>query len=220
MRAVQVANQKRWIVVALFALRIATPAFTVLSLVTLHTYYKSDPQDRTWHAVAPAIWTQAMLNTSIMTACIPSIKRFLTDIQSGLMAAGISEYYEHTHTGGKSGYGTATYAKGTSLGSKLASRLGVSSVSKSPSNSALRSRVDKDSRGKYDMDLEDIRRDTKQPRETTESVKGLTDDVIMHTIDYRVEYEDNTEPSDGERSSRGNEGDHPQAGLSYVSTRR
>ena len=46
------------------------------------------------------------------------------------------------------------------------------------------------------------KRDTKGPRETTESVKGLTDDVIIQKIDYRVECEDDIVLSEGGRNSR------------------
>lgn len=159
-----------------------------------------------------------MLNISIITACIPSIKRFLADIQSGLMGVNISEPYELTHSGGKATQ--LRYGQGTGLGSKIATRLGMS-AGKSQSNSAIRSRGEKDQR---DVDLEDMRytrganlhpghvgnnaraHSNRNMRETSESVKGLTDDVIMQTIDYKVEYEDgNTEPSEGGRSSGGHE---------------
>ena len=140
-----------------------------------------------------------MLHASIITACIPSIKRFLADIQSGLMAAGISEYYETAHSGGKT-YANQSfgYAKGTGIGSRLAKRLGVSSTS----GSAMRSRNEKDSRidnvNGREVDLEELHgrkaRKGGQAVETTESVKGLTmpenDNVIVQTIDYKVEYED------------------------------
>ena len=92
------------------------------------------------------------------------------------------------------------------LGSRLADRLGGSSKGGSMGNSAMRSRNEKDRSAGGVVDLEDMRhrRDTKAPRERTESVKRLTDDVIMQTIDYKVEYEDaNTEPSVGGRSSHG-----------------
>jgi hypothetical protein len=166
-----------------------------------------------------------MLNISIITACIPSIKRFLADIQSGLMGVNISEPYELTHTGGKGTY--IDYGKGTGIGSKIATRLGISTT-KSGSNSGSRSRGEKDQRG---VDLEDMRynrsvnlrpsgldgsarvHSNRNLRETSESVKGLTDDVIMQTIDYKVEYEDgHTEPSEGGRSSNGGQERH---GPSY-----
>jgi hypothetical protein len=167
-----------------------------------------------------------MLAMSFITACIPSIKRFLADIQSGLMGVNISEPYELTHSGGKYATGTQAgiYGKGTSLGSKVASRLGVTSITaggRSANVSALRSRGEKDpnnlgsqvERGVY-LDTDnyngrDIRGRRNDVHETSESVKGLTDDVIMQTIDYKVEYEDGqgTEGSLGGRSSSGGRDD-------------
>ena len=190
------------------------PAFAIAAVVTFNPYYNSTPQDRAWYAVKPAVFTQIMLNFSIITACIPSIKRFLADIQSGLMGVNISEQYEVSHSGGKATF--ISYGKGTGLGTKLASRLGMT-TNKSMNNSGLRSRAEKDP---DTIDLEEMRRNRtnirggKEPRERTESVKGLTDDVIMQTIDYKVEYEDNTEASDGGRSSGGHER-HDRTGLSH-----
>ena len=153
-----------------------------------------------------------MLNISIITACIPSIKRFLADIQSGLMGVNISEPYELTHSGGKY---AVDYGRGTTFGSKVTTRLGVSHMSgtgKSESSRMGRSRGEKDPRN-LGMDLESghhnhIRGGHRSPggqgqvRDTSESVKGLTDDVIMQTIDYKVEYEDGN-LSEGGRSSSG-----------------
>ena len=154
-----------------------------------------------------------MLNMSIITACIPSIKRFLADIQSGLAGVHISEPYELTHSGGK----YVDYGRGTTFGSKVATRLGMSQ-GQSRNTSVGRSYGEKDPRSLNNMDLEsnmrsgnhnhiqggrqDPRRGMGQVRETSESVKGLTDDVIMQTIDYKVEYEDgNTEGSGPSRGS-------------------
>ena len=150
-----------------------------------------------------------MLNISIITACIPSIKRFLADIQSGLMGVNISEPYEMTHSGGK----YIDYGKGTTFGSKITSRFGFSQSNKSQNASSMgRSRGEKDPHnlGAHDMDLGEHTSRVQggaqrggglgPVREASESVKGLTDDVIMHTIDYKVEYEDGG-ISDGRSSS-------------------
>ncbi|KAK5133798.1 hypothetical protein LTR08_007227 [Meristemomyces frigidus] len=129
MRGVQTNRQRKWMVIALFGLRISIPPFTICALVTYRAYYYSQPQDRTWHAVAPVIWTQVMLSMSIITSCIPSIKRFFIDVQSGLMGVTISEVYELTHSGGKATQLQNTSKSGTSSG--LASKVGVLSASRS-----------------------------------------------------------------------------------------
>ncbi|KAF2718477.1 hypothetical protein K431DRAFT_230852 [Polychaeton citri CBS 116435] len=204
MRTVQVSSSRKWTVVALFGLRIATPPFTVCALITYHTYYYSSPQDRTWHAVTPTIWNQVMLNTSIITACIPSIKRFFADVQSGLMGVTISEQYEMTHSGGQA---TQTLSStGSGFRGKIMSRLSVlsSNARGSSQNSSSKSgKVQTDSStrsGQYGnlahvkggMMLEQV--------QETESVKGLTDNVIHQKIDYEIEFE---EQSEGRTSSQG-----------------
>lgn len=75
---------------------------------------------------------------------------------------------------------------GSGMGSKIATKLGLSSTSKAEVTSTARSRDDpeEDSRTRSRAVA------THQPDNTSDSVKGLTDGVIMHSIDYRVEYED------------------------------
>ncbi|KIW26305.1 uncharacterized protein PV07_09406 [Cladophialophora immunda] len=193
MRSVQVSNGKRWMVVTLFAIRLATPVFTAVSIVAYDDFYHSVPQDRTWHAVTPSVWTSCALNLSIVTACIPSIKRFLADWAAGLSAVTISEPFELEHSAGKTGAGL-TYAAGSGMGSKIATKLGLSSTSKAEITSTVRSRSDNED----DETVRNTNRNRsrgaggRQPDNTSESVKGLTDGVIMHSIDYRVEYEDHT----------------------------
>ncbi|OCT54487.1 hypothetical protein CLCR_00856 [Cladophialophora carrionii] len=196
MRSVQVSAAKRWVVVLLFAVRLITPVFTAVSIVAYDNFYHSNPQDRPWHAVVPSVWTSCALNLSIVTACIPSIKRFLADWAAGLSAITISEPFELEHSSGKTGVGNSnTYAMGSGMGSKLATKLGLSSTSKAEITSTVRSR--------HDPDDDEVLRDNtarnrsrgagnRQPDSTSDSVKGLTDGVIMHSIDYRVEYEDQT----------------------------
>ena len=175
--------------------------FTAVSIVSYDDFYHSTPQDRPWHAVIPSAWTSCALNLSLVTACIPSIKRFLADWAAGLSAITISEPFELEHSAGKSGLGSsAQYATGSGVGSKIATRLGLSSTSKAEITSTVRSRNESDedetlktntarnrSRGAG------TRQQPQQTDNTSESVKGLTDGVIMHSIDYRVEYEDQSQ---------------------------
>ncbi|KAJ9606421.1 hypothetical protein H2200_009382 [Cladophialophora chaetospira] len=193
MRSVQVSAAKRWVVVLLFAVRLITPIFTGVSIAAYDDFYNSSPQDRTWHAVIPSVWTSCALNLSIVTACIPSIKRFLADWAAGLSAITISEPFELEHSAGKTGGGSNTYALGSGMGSKIAKTLGLSSTSKAEITSTTRSRNDPDDDGTLGPHTARNRtRATggRQPDRESESVKGLTDGVIMHSIDYRVEYED------------------------------
>ena len=154
----------------------------------------SDPQHRPWHAVLPSVWTSCALNLSIVTACIPSIKRFLADWAAGLSAITISEPFELEHSAGKTGLGgSGGYAIGSGMGSKIATRLGLSSTSKAEITSTIRSRNDReDDDNLRENNARNRSRNAsgRKPDGTSESVKGLTDGFIMHSIDYRVEYED------------------------------
>lgn len=170
----------------------STPAITAASIVALDDFYHSTPQDRPWFAVVPSVWTSVAMNVSIVTACIPSIKRFLADWASGLSNVAISEPFELEHSAGKATM-LGTYAKGSGMGSKLATKLGLSSSSKAEITSNVRS-IDRENE-EAQQHVNNRTRGTatnkgQDSQDTSDSVKGLTDGVIMHSIDYRVEYED------------------------------
>ncbi|KAK4896009.1 hypothetical protein LTR27_005865 [Elasticomyces elasticus] len=194
-QGVQTNFQRKLAVVTLFGTRLAIVPSTICALVTYHTYYFTSPQDRTWHAVAPVIWTQVTLNMSIITACIPSIKRFFMDVQSGLMAVTISEQYEMTHSGGKAA--EMQSSSGLSVGSRLASKFGISSRR---SRALSRTEISQqgEARGPFASIAEGQSSNTawvrggaaKREEPETESVKGLTDNAIHQTIDYAVVFEE------------------------------
>ena len=143
-----------------------------------------------------------MLNLSIITACIPSVKRFLADIQSGLMGATISESYEMTHSSGKPQPQLGSTG-GLGLTSRLASRLGMGT---SQQRSTLRSQNEKESDQSitpadewYGGRSQAHTGKTSEHVAETESVKGLTEHVIHQRIDYQVDYE---ERANGDSESR------------------
>jgi hypothetical protein len=105
----------------------SVPLVTILSLTTLKPSFYSSPPDKPWYEVTPTIWSQIMLNLSLITACIPSLKRFLADLQSGAMAVQVTEAFEMGIS--QKGYLGAEHSAGsrTGLGSKLASKPGVKS---------------------------------------------------------------------------------------------
>jgi hypothetical protein len=75
------------------------PVFAILSLVALNPFFSSSPFDPTWHAVAPTIYAQMMLNLSIFAACTPSLKRVLDAFRSGTAAVAIEAPYDITVSG-------------------------------------------------------------------------------------------------------------------------
>ncbi len=149
------------------------------------------------------------LSLSIITACIPSIKRFLADWAAGLSRAAINDSFELEHTVDRSRSGDNTHSQSPGRTGSLATKLGLSRSGRAEVTSTSRSHVNgKDS---------NINAHTQKPQrtrseDTSDSVKGLTDGVIVHTMDYRVEYEDHELASlDGDGStSSGRERAPPQ----------
>jgi len=86
------SNIARLPVIALFSIRIVVPVFSVLSLVWLPSPFSTS--DLTWDIVTFTIWLQVVLNLSIITACIPSLRPLLNAFGSGATALGIAPIYE------------------------------------------------------------------------------------------------------------------------------
>lgn len=180
MRNVQVSMQKRWTVIALFGCRIIVPAFAVAAAVTSSKYWSLSQPDPTWYAVASTLWTQAVINLSIITACIPCIKRFLADLSTGMMSVNISEPLEMTMK--NASISAATPNTTSNEKGRIGSRI-FSSFSKN------RSQTHKSSIStSFDSDKPQQSQGT-ATGEKSESMKGLTDGVILQTIDYEVNYE-------------------------------
>lgn len=185
MRNVQVSNQKRWVVIGLFGCRIIVPAFAIVGAVAMSHYWGSSPPDPTWHAVNATLWTQAILNLSIITACIPCIKRFLADLSTGMMTVNIPEPLELTMKNPSSSITSPdTTGRGTPFrGSKLFSSRSRSQINKSRTSTSIETEK---SRRPQLVPSQSTRTTT---IEKSESMDGLTDGVIMHTVDYEVNYE-------------------------------
>ena len=190
MRKVQVSSQKKWVVIALFGTRIVVPAFAIAGAVATAKYWNATPSDPTWHAVTSTLWSQAVINLSIITACIPCIKRFLADLSAGMMNVNISEPMELTMKNLSSSGGrdpTSTRNGGGFLRSKLFSARGRSQM-----DSHLSSH-DHDAEKKHYSQAAGFAQAKQSTNkvcvERSESMKGLTDGVIMQTIDYEVNFE-------------------------------
>ncbi|KAA8646818.1 uncharacterized protein ATNIH1004_005493 [Aspergillus tanneri] len=99
---VQMIGWKRRQISALFALRLIVPVITIPGLLSLTSSFHTDPLDRPWNGVMPAIWLQLVQSSSILCTCIPSLKRVLADLQTGMMAGTISEFFELSVSGAHS----------------------------------------------------------------------------------------------------------------------
>lgn len=109
----------------------------------------------------PAIWLQLILSTSILCTCIPTLKRVLADLQTGMMAGTVSEFFEQSVSGH------------TNSGSGSASKSDSGIGQESGSDSAPHSRIRSESYGVKRIDSQMI----------------LRDHDILHTMNYEVVYE-------------------------------
>ncbi|KAL6251537.1 hypothetical protein RBB50_001746 [Rhinocladiella similis] len=209
MQKVQVSPSKRFVVSGLFACRLAVPAFTIAMLVYRKREFNTirGQNDPTWYALVPQVFAQIMLNVSIIAACIPSLKPFLADIKPGLIVVNIPEH-ELTasfvrHSKSRSD-GKAATLKAGGL-SRFASRFGLtarggSTMNPSSGSSGLWGEKQKEAVTAMERGYNRphaTKASSRVENDRSESVKGLTDDVILHTIDYKVEYEDQQSDADG-----------------------
>ncbi|KAJ6146030.1 hypothetical protein N7497_008012 [Penicillium chrysogenum] len=158
---VQILRWKRHQISALFAMRILVLALTIAGLRSLRPLYNSNPLDETWNALMPAIWLQLILSSSIICTCIPTLKRVLAELQTGMMAGIVSDFFEQSVSGH------------TNSGDRSASKSDNAVGQGSGSGSASRSPIRKDS-----FDIERV-----------DSQKSLRGNDTVRTINYEAFYE-------------------------------
>ncbi|KAI9706511.1 MAG: hypothetical protein M1836_003517 [Candelina mexicana] len=195
MWTVQVPRSKRVEVMLLFGVRILVCAAIISHLAFLTNYFKSS--DQTWANVNPTIALQFVMHLSVITACIPSLKRFLSDLQTGHMNTKISDsHLELSDRSNKRSYG-------------LNSR---SSEHKHHQNGHTTSKLRAPRFGnKHDPNVGDHQKGTnvstvfgtRGGRERGDSVTALTDERnngIMQTLEVRIDNEDKENGSGGGKS--------------------
>ncbi|WEW54734.1 hypothetical protein PRK78_000159 [Emydomyces testavorans] len=183
---VQVSLKKRATVAALFSTRIIVPISTVILLAKFTPFFDSQPIDQPFQAVQASVWTQIILSLSIVTACIPGLKRFLADLQTGLMAGAIPEFYEMSATPRDKYYTSSTHNSDRETGTRR----------EYPSGTPLRSVDDthrNSSTQKGSGSRKSLRRAGLMNRgnsvHKSDSVENLTDNEIVQTMEYEVRYE-------------------------------
>jgi hypothetical protein len=146
------------------------------------------------------ILTQVEMACSLSTGVLITLKPFTKALHTGFGMGGdavrqygsskaTSNSYTDDSKGKRKGSGP-----GSSLDSRIPDRLGLSSKGSGVAALVLHTINDQDQTEEVDMeDMTHTRscRDMEQAREKSENVTELTtDDVILQTIDYQVEYED------------------------------
>ena len=109
----------------------SVPILTIPAIRSLRPYFHAEPLDRPWHALMPAIWLQLVQSASLLCTCIPTLKRVLADLQTGMMAGAVSDFFEMSVSGGHnnsnndagegSGSGSASKSRGSTslLGQRI-----------------------------------------------------------------------------------------------------
>ena len=214
---IQIAVGKKGLVLGLFATRIVfvrillsypfltacrVPAITIVQLVYLSDQYLH-LDDQTWWNATPWIVTQVVMNTSIITACIPSLRRVVTELRTHQTGVTVSEGMEFGTVKSEKAYGTAN--------SKSTARTQYSKRQSTPTNADEEGQImpyghnpphDKRTKG-----LAHITSGKRSPAWQTEtpvrqSQERLRDEnKITRTVDYTVEEDDHVaKSSDGDRS--------------------
>lgn len=178
-------------------------AMVIVQLVFLQHYL--DDRDKTWANVPLSLLTQIVMNLSIVTACIPSLRRVMADLQTGLTALTITDNLELS-LGGK-----VAYASGTKF-SNAGARTNVSTVFSNLS--------DKDDEvvpyghnvGKRVRHITSVVSGGNNQNKEHHSFAGWKSssqehlrDEITRTVEFKVEYEREQEP---EQEQNRSETDH------------
>ena len=115
-----------------------------------------------------------MLNLSLITATIPSVRKVLATLQTGVYGAQVSEDF------GLSALGSRRYAMDTQNQSSNGKKKSLARGSSYPNKTTI---------------------------ERSDSMRSLKDNIIMHTIDFKVEREEDNAPySNTDRYHRGRDG--------------
>lgn len=155
------------------------------------TYWHRRLRDTTRGIVVPVIWTQGALHTSIVTACIPSIERFFTNAQSGLMGVQITEQHGLTHAS-KKGTRSTVLSQQDDRSTHHTNQHAIPDKEPGlPRDGAQHLNTDVYS-GSEDIESRARVRGglSKNRTDETESMKGLTSDVIHERRDFTLEAED------------------------------
>ncbi|KAK5165169.1 uncharacterized protein LTR77_009267 [Saxophila tyrrhenica] len=196
---VQTGLQRKLVVSAMFGMRIITPIFTAITLSTYSPYYASPTLRRPFASTLPTIYTTMSLTTSLLTACLPSIKRVLTDWAAGMSNAGILEPFELQHSSnqqnGSSGHPWSHTPKNHPMSHPRShTRSKIEHIKPTASGHG-------GSEEDYAYYVSHRDRDTREGgSEDDESKRGLVmgeGQGIMQTVDYLVEFEE-----EGRRGSR------------------
>lgn len=162
----------------------------IVGLVTLQPVYTENSPDATWKRVPGVILSQCMICLSIITAFVPTIKPFLADVSSGMIAVNIPEPLELTMKSVSAPHAEkASHNQSPFLGSHVVGPWTKSNRSTNKSDVdtyGMEPSFDAQNHPGLHLGRAGFH---KNVVERSESVEGLRDDVIMQTVDYDVHFE-------------------------------
>jgi hypothetical protein len=170
----------------------------ILNIAALSPVYSSRA-DPTWYDVLPTIYSQIMLNLSILTACLPSLKRIIDTLRSGTAAVTIDGPYELSISGGHTALPGFKLKGGSKPSKGRSSRLsgGVSNGGGEISTSKFGGYGNGNTNnGRSSIGLMNSimsRGEGKNVVERSDSIEGLTDNVIAQTLDHKVEFDEHSQ---------------------------
>lgn len=147
-----------------------TPIFTALTLAAQADFYDAPTPDRPYEATGPSVWASIAMGVSLVTACLPSIKRFLMDWAAGVSNNMVGDTSEYVHTSS----GRSRPAQTSGLRSFTRSRI-TASKSRLQEGTAYSSYAHGGSQERDGV------------ADDGDSKKGLTEG-IMQTTDVHVQY--------------------------------
>ena len=166
-------------------------------------------RDQTWSNVGVWMWTQVVMNLSIITACIPSLKRVIANLQTGLTALTIAENMELSHSGdrgwatsSKTGKTETNVSGGHTINDVNDGRVMLYGHNIDPDMRHITTVIPKNSGNGSALDK--IRKKAMHSSGFStqrSSQEQLTHDGIMRTVEFKVEYEDEAERSEGGQST-------------------
>ncbi|KAE8368441.1 hypothetical protein BDV27DRAFT_153994 [Aspergillus caelatus] len=169
---VQMPQWKRLQICALFGLRVLVPALTIQHIVSLRPVFHSIPLDQPWHILMPTLWLQFIQGASIICTCIPSLKRALAELQTGMMAGTVSELFELSVSGAHGGMTDGYMPKPGGQSANATGHYGL------------------DSGGGRKKHMKRLRPSNhRRMIEPSESMRDLRGSAIIQTVGYEVRWE-------------------------------
>lgn len=182
--------KNRYIVIVLFSSRVLCPVTMIPAL--LHQDHLFQSNDFTWLAVDPTIWLQVSYNLSVITACIPSMKNIF-DSFTGNFSAAIDVPYNLSTFAGKSGSRATSRTLGKTTGGTRSTAMDDYVLKLTP---ALPSRT-----SCYTSDGFHSGTRTRDDDGQSESVRKLTDGVVLVTEEVDIHFENRPPSQEGSQSS-------------------